>query len=397
MDKLIYSVCLGNYDTVKPLPKIDGFRAVMFTDTPDLNCPGWEKVIVEPKKDLIRQTREIKINIHQFIQADLYVYMDANYEVHGDLKYMIGKYYRGGWMAFSHSKRNCIYQEAKAVIAQGRDTKIVVERQMAEYFKDKYPAGYGLLENGFFIRDRSFDGLCEDWYREVEKHSWRDQLSLMYVMRKHKRTPVQLQFILKKKYLTLIPRAKVYKEPIDFKVWYFNPGRGDKNLGRAYNEHCALVPNDDDWICMTDGDVMQINEFWPAQIEDIIRRNQGYALISCMTNRLGLKHQLPNGLSNDPDVLNHYKISKEHFDKYYDQVVPSIRPTAGLLMLFPKRTWNRVKFEEGLTKAKGMFVDARFAMDVLQKKGKIGIAKGLYVFHYYRFHHESIRDFSHLK
>lgn len=397
MDKLIYSVCLGDYDTVKPLPKVEGFRCVMFTDNPKLHCPGWEKQIIKAKKDVIRHTREIKINIHQFMEAGLYVYMDANYEVIGDLKYLIDKYYRGGWMAFIHTRRNCIYQEGKEVIRQGRDTKIIVERQMSEYFREGFPAGFGLLENGFFIRDKSFNGMCEDWYKEVEKHSRRDQLSLMYVFWKHNKKPVSLQFMVKRKYVTTLPRPKVYKEPIDFKVWYFNPGRGDKNLGRAYNDHCKLVPNDDDWICMTDGDVMQINELWPAQIEDIIRKNPEYALISCMTNRLGLVYQLPNGLSDDPNVLNHYKISKEHFDKYYDQVMPSKQPTAGLLMLFPKRTWNRVKFAEGLTNARGMFVDARFATDILKKKGKIGIAKGLYVFHYYRFHHKSIKDFAHLK
>lgn len=181
------------------------------------------------------------------------------------------------------------------------------------------------------------------------------------------------------------------------KIWYFVPGCGQKKLGQTLNDHCGLVPNEDDWICIRDNDVAFLHPFINKQIEDILEKHgKYYSLFSCLTNRLGLSHQLPYGLMEDADVLKLNKAAQYHFDNFYDVIENSISPTAGLFMLFQKKTWDRTKFIDGICE-KGLFVDHQFSSAILRNGLKIGICKGIFAFHYYRMHQENVAEHKHLK
>lgn len=61
-------------------------------------------------------------------------------------------------------------------------------------------------------------------------------------------------------------------------------------------------------------------------------------------------------------------------------------------MLFPKRVWNQVKFKENIN-----YFDDEFSKEVIKKGGKLGLMKGLYVYHLYRIWSEKpIGDRGHL-
>lgn len=163
------------------------------------------------------------------------------------------------------------------------------------------------------------------------------------------------------------------------KVCYSNPYNRGKNIGRALNEFCALVPNDS-WIILQDGDIMYLTDYWGTQIEDIITKNADYDLIGCMTNRLRNNHQLYMGkFSDDSDIRNHIIIAEQLQKEYYDIVERTEKPISGMCMLFPKKTWIKHQFKEDTPS-----FDTRFSRDIQRSGGKIGIAKGLYVFHKYR-------------
>jgi len=186
-------------------------------------------------------------------------------------------------------------------------------------------------------------------------------------------------------------------------VYYFTPARGDKNIGKALNEHCSLVPNDDDWICIRDCDTMFLTSKYSQQIEQIIiTYKDRYDLIGCLTNRLALKHQLYGGMiSDDADIKNHMKIAFGLEEKYWAQVIPSKGFIAGLFMLFPKKIWKEHKFEEGSIMikkgSKQGFFDYWFADYIFKKKkGRTGIAKGLYIFHLYRLFNNDRKNIEHL-
>lgn len=368
----------------------------VFTDNKKLRAPGWKVVYVEPKKDLALQSREIKLMVHKFApKYGVYFYIDANYQVRGNPYEYQKRYFKAGLLLHRHGTRDCIFKEGVKIKQLGLADPGAVDRQLQTYSMEGMKRGYGLFQNGILIRDSSVNDFMEAWYDQLTVHTHRDQLSLPYLLWKQRPEKVQvIQPFFIRRLMVLLPHKKAnpkleaavaadikkVKRP---KVYYFTPGRGDKNLGKAYNDHVALAPKDA-WICIRDGDTMFLNPFWSRQIEDIIlKHGKRYPLISCVTNRLGLNWQLPFGFSENADVMHHHEIASQLYAEKYDVVTTSQNQTAGLFMLFPKATWEKVKFRPGLTNG-GTFVDFSFANDVMKRIGKIGIAQGLYLFHFYR-------------
>lgn len=402
---LIFTVNLKGYDDVTPYPFDDGSDRIIFTDDKDLSVPGWKTKVVKLKKDVDRQSRELKICVHKYVKGyDTYIYLDANMTVKVSLMDYKKQYFRGGLLLTAHNTRDCIFEEAKVIVNRGIDDAKTVNEQMRKYSMSGLRRRYGLFANGFFVRDNSVNAFCEKWFEEIKKHSYRDQLSLPYVMSVHKPNVMVLQSFSRDRFLKLSPHKKPRPSIFDKtktprpeapKVWYFTPGRGDKNLGAAYNQHCEMVP-EEDWICIRDGDTMFLNPYWPQQIEDIIlEHGSNFPLISCVTNRLGLKNQLPYGFDNDPNILNHLERANYLFSTKYLEVTATHSETAGLFMLFPKKTWEKIKFKDGLVNG-NVFIDYEFAHAVKTQLGRIGIAQGLYLFHLYRMGRPK-SDISHLK
>ena len=166
------------------------------------------------------------------------------------------------------------------------------------------------------------------------------------------------------------------------KIHYSNPYSTAKNIGKALNEFCALVP-DDDWICLQDGDMMYLTPDWGVQIQEVVNRyGNEFSLIGCLTNRLARNIQVYDWKNYDNhNIEYHYKISerlsKEHFAEVED--ITRKKYVAGLFMLFPKSLWNKVKFAEN-----DAGFDDTFSKAVTDNGGKLGLMKGLYVYHSYR-------------
>ena len=106
-----------------------------------------------------------------------------------------------------------------------------------------------------------------------------------------------------------------------------------------------------------------------------------------MTNRIGIKHQQHDGMSNNFDIQHHTKIAHERFSEYGSEieVIPNVITIAGVFMLFSKKTWLKVgKFREGAIQVDGSFIDYHFCQDAKKHDLKIAVAKGIYIFHTYR-------------
>jgi hypothetical protein len=164
------------------------------------------------------------------------------------------------------------------------------------------------------------------------------------------------------------------------KVWHFSPYSIEKNFGKAINEYCALVPAGD-WIAITDGDVCKLLPDWGKHISDIAfeAEQQSYHLLGCMTNRLRQNYQLVPGMFEERDISYHYKIAHALHDLSYYEIERIKAPIAGFFMLFPQWVWDKHRFQEGTE-----CFDTIFSNKILRMNGKIGLAKGLYLFHAYR-------------
>jgi GT2 family glycosyltransferase len=165
------------------------------------------------------------------------------------------------------------------------------------------------------------------------------------------------------------------------KIWCFVPYTNEKNLGKAYNEYCELVPNDDDWIVIKDGDVMFLTPDFFELITEHISEHPDTGIFTCLTNRIGTLSQLYEG-----------KISEIRDIGYHREIAMSIRnnktttltnyPVSSLVMCFKKNTWKDVgKFRED---KKFLGVDYDFSHKILNNGLDIRIMNNIYVFHYYR-------------
>jgi len=168
-------------------------------------------------------------------------------------------------------------------------------------------------------------------------------------------------------------------------VHHIVPGRSDLNFGKAINDLIENLP-DEDWVCLRDIDTMPLlhKEFiW--QCEQIVKHTQ-FDLIGAMTNRIGINQHLYKGIfSEDYNLVNHKAIAQELFDKYGCDVIETKKTIAGFMMLFNVETWRKVGgFPVGGIQIKNAMLDYWFCKKIIAIKGRMGIARGIYLYHSYR-------------
>jgi len=179
-------------------------------------------------------------------------------------------------------------------------------------------------------------------------------------------------------------------------IHYLFPYSTEKNIGGAYNEAIvSLICEPDDWIVIKDGDVAFLTPEWGRQVAEVARTTD-FALIGCMTGRLRAKHQLLWGTFDTVcDMFENYEDAVGQENNHWAEVEES-PGIAGMFMMFRWETWCNVGgFKENTVKA-----DMKFNQDVKKIGGKVGLMRGLYVFHGYRLwertHKGSINSYKHL-
>src|SRR5699024_9945471 len=137
-----------------------------------------------------------------------------------------------------------------------------VNKQIAEYYENDFPANFGMWSSGFMIRDRACEELNKIWHAKLQEHTHRDQLSLPWALHA---TGIKPTAVNMHSYMTIQPH-KVKEPP---KVFYSTPWRSDKNIGGANNEFISMLP-DDSWVCIMDGDAMWLRPDWGKCVEQVI-------------------------------------------------------------------------------------------------------------------------------
>ena len=163
-------------------------------------------------------------------------------------------------------------------------------------------------------------------------------------------------------------------------VYFFIPYSFEGDLGKAYNEYMRLIPNDDDWACLVDGDTMFMTPDWGHQVKELVEENPDVAVITCKTNRISNKHQrihLPS-----QDILQHRKKASQMLRAYRGVVSKTNRHISGVMIIVRKSTWKKYPFPEI---GSILNVDNVWSKKLIRKGEKIVIAQGLYLLHYYRW------------
>lgn len=189
--KVAYTCITGGYDTLKdPTYITDGFDYICFTDNLELKSNVW-KIMQLPEETAelsqVKKQRYVKINPHKILSDyDISIWVDGNITIKGDLNQFINMELVDDCNVYvpQHPVRNCMYDEATAVITLRKDKAENVNPQMKEYEKEGFPKKNGLLQSNILLRKHNEEDcirLMDAWFAELKEKSHRDQLSFNYV------------------------------------------------------------------------------------------------------------------------------------------------------------------------------------------------------------------------
>lgn len=182
-------------------------------------------------------------------------------------------------------------------------------------------------------------------------------------------------------------RNITFKETRMEVINYIQPYSYELNIGKAYNE--AIEPLEG-WICITDQDTLKFEGF-AQRVKEIVNSAEITQVITCATNRLRKDNtNVIHELYDESDINVHYDKFNELWRTYGSKLERTKEPIAGVFMLFHKSVWKKVKFIED-----AINFDSLFTTMCRQNGFTTHVAKGLYIFHLYRWG-RNVADISHL-
>jgi GT2 family glycosyltransferase len=165
-----------------------------------------------------------------------------------------------------------------------------------------------------------------------------------------------------------------------------------KNLGAAYNETMARIP-DGDAACFIDYDVQLLTPDAGKIIHEYANLHPN-SLLTCFTNRATTfaKAQLLTGVpSEDTNIRNHIDLAEKQKEHLY-KVTPILKDISGFLMVLSKSLWRKHPFPDN---GHCLGIDTSYSRSIRRAGLKVLRMDGLYVFHQYRLVH-GILNRSHL-
>ena len=200
--KVIYKVIINEYDgDLNPKYLNYDYDYLFFTNKIENyllnNNSIWQYYNIPNKiKKLCpsKQNRYLKIKGYKYLPSyyNFSIYIDGNIIIIKDINSILlqlnKKYGNYNFYVPIHPDRDCIYDEAKAVMKLKKDKSKNVKLQIKKIKKNGFPEHYGLSENNILIRnhkDPSIIKFMKKWWKMIKKGSKRDQLSFMYIAWKY--------------------------------------------------------------------------------------------------------------------------------------------------------------------------------------------------------------------
>lgn len=193
----VYTAIFGDKDVVRePIGVNDTSNVDYFliTDNPNLKSESYH-IIIRPIRfdDITKNARYYKIiGLDLFNDYDYVIWHDANLQLYQDKIFeIIKKVENNGIAFFKHPQRNCLYDEAIECIKINKDRPLIILQQIIRYFLLGMKAEEGLYETSIVAKNNQLinKDFLKNWFKEVKNNSRRDQISLPYVLKKHKTFP----------------------------------------------------------------------------------------------------------------------------------------------------------------------------------------------------------------
>jgi len=185
---VVMTAITKGYDELIPDQNKQGARFVAFLE-PGIASKTWEvKPINETFSDSNRNAKIHKILPHRYFpEAEYVLWLDGNVQLTIPVQEIIKSLMtKVDFLVFRHPERQCIYREAEVCINRGLDDAVTISRQINSYRND-WPAENGLAECTVMLRRNTPQVIefSEEWWKEIEKGSKRDQLSFPIIANKY--------------------------------------------------------------------------------------------------------------------------------------------------------------------------------------------------------------------
>lgn len=184
-DIVVYTAVFDHYDVLVNPPSI-GVDFVCFTDSKTDVPNGWEVKPIDigglsPKL----ASGKVKVFPHDFFQDYEYsLWIDGNVVLRSHPKELVSKYLKSSNLAIPEQPfRDCIYDEAEAVVKWGKSDPRITQEQMERYRSIGFPENFGLSETRVMLRRHNEEDVIDTmkvWWDEYSRGAERDQLSFEF-------------------------------------------------------------------------------------------------------------------------------------------------------------------------------------------------------------------------
>ncbi|ARF10005.1 protein of unknown function DUF616 [Indivirus ILV1] len=205
MKVAVVSANFGNYDSVKEQSNIkekELFDWYYFTDNLNIISNTYKIITTRYHNHTYNMNvlfgKYYKLQSHKIdilSNYDYIIWMDASIQilnpnfVNDILDFLKNK---PNLVMFAHEARTKIKDEVTVLNKISKFRGLNFNQQLKTYYDDGFKDDYGLYSSGFFIRKNNDDGinkLYDDWWNEVTTQTYRDQVSLSYVLWKNNIRP----------------------------------------------------------------------------------------------------------------------------------------------------------------------------------------------------------------
>ena len=187
---IVYSCLIGDYDNVTSFNKQKGYDYILFTDQ-KINNTNWTifpipDSVLNLKVSNIKKQRYMKIMPHKFFKNyDLSLYIDANYEIKGDLDdYLVNTLNPLDHIYIPHLQfGKGIRQALDNAIEKKLDDVSLLNKIKKKYDSKHFLDKTGIVNAGLMIRYHNTEDcirLMEKWWREVRDYSHVDGFAFDY-------------------------------------------------------------------------------------------------------------------------------------------------------------------------------------------------------------------------
>ena len=186
--RVVYTAITNGHAQLSARPDVPDTDFICYSDVP-LDRSDW---LIRPIEASNQLCPRMQAKFHKVFPPTGYewsVWLDGSYVLSTDGADLVDDLIRhspSGFGLHRHNQWDCLYEEAtqSMALAKCEDQRAIIEAQALHYEVMGHPKNSGLWAGGLMCRSHSprVVEIMARWWDELTRWSWRDQLSLAFVL-----------------------------------------------------------------------------------------------------------------------------------------------------------------------------------------------------------------------